>query len=51
MWSWVEKAKPKLIVGVGRSRKADFKAAFGFTDARETDETIVGRKLVLMRKS
>jgi hypothetical protein len=51
MRSWVEKGKPKLIVGIGagRERKPDFKEAFGFTAAWENEETIEGKKLVWMR--
>jgi hypothetical protein len=51
MRSWVEKGKPKLIVGIGagKERKPDFKGAFGFTDAQENEETIEGKKLVWMR--
>jgi hypothetical protein len=50
MRGWVEKGKPKLIVGFGARWEPDFRNAFGFTTAKGSTETIEeGLNLVWMR--
>lgn|GEM_PF-457665 len=46
---WVEKGKPKLIVGFGARWEADFRKAFGFGASKGTTETVEGQKLIWMQ--
>ena len=45
--SWMERGRPKLIVGVGSSFQDDFRTAFGFHGG-ENEENIEGRTLAWM---